>query len=173
MTDRAAAPDRQFREAMASFPSGVTVVTTLDDAGHWWGFTATSFCSVSMIHLSCWSAWPRPPSAARFSGKPGDGTCTSSILTTPSWRSGSAPAASTSSRQGSSPRRAGTPTPVQELHRPVLRRRGPVPGRGHTILLGRVEHTRLDETTPAVYFQSAFPPLSSAATPGRRKKVDG
>ncbi len=37
-----------FAEAMASFPSGVTVVTTADAAGGWHGFTATSFCSVSM-----------------------------------------------------------------------------------------------------------------------------
>src|SRR5258707_13127738 len=37
-----------FREAMASFPSGVTIVTTTDGDGRWWGFTATSFCSVSM-----------------------------------------------------------------------------------------------------------------------------
>lgn len=47
----AAAPvDRaqRFREAMASFPSGVTIVTTTDATGRWWGFTATSFCSVSM-----------------------------------------------------------------------------------------------------------------------------
>lgn len=42
------APDEQtFRDAMASFPSGVTVVTTVDSHGVWWGFTATSFCSVS------------------------------------------------------------------------------------------------------------------------------
>ncbi|MDO0916659.1 flavin reductase family protein [Streptomyces sp. DT2A-34] len=33
---------------MASFPSGVTVVTTTDAAGQHWGFTATSFCSLSM-----------------------------------------------------------------------------------------------------------------------------
>lgn len=38
---------RRFREAMANFPSGVTVVTTRDDRGRLWGFTATSFCSVS------------------------------------------------------------------------------------------------------------------------------
>ncbi|SEB46886.1 flavin reductase family protein [Rhodococcus jostii] len=37
-----------FRDAMASFPSGVTIVTTVDDAGRRWGFTATSFCVVSM-----------------------------------------------------------------------------------------------------------------------------
>lgn len=36
-----------FREAMASFPSGVTIVTTVDDLGVEHGFTATSFCSLS------------------------------------------------------------------------------------------------------------------------------
>jgi flavin reductase ActVB len=44
VTDRS----RLFREAMASFPSGVTIVTTADADGRWWGFTATSFCSVSL-----------------------------------------------------------------------------------------------------------------------------
>lgn len=37
----------RFFDAMASFPSGVTIVTTADENGRWWGFTATSFCSVS------------------------------------------------------------------------------------------------------------------------------
>jgi flavin reductase ActVB len=36
-----------FREALASFPSGVTVVTTMDEQGHAKGFTATAFTSVS------------------------------------------------------------------------------------------------------------------------------
>lgn len=44
---RAPIPADQFREALASFPSGVTIVTTADASGHWWGFTATSFCAVS------------------------------------------------------------------------------------------------------------------------------
>jgi flavin reductase ActVB len=41
---------------MASFPSGATIVTTSDAAGDWWGFTASSFCSVSMdppLVLTC------------------------------------------------------------------------------------------------------------------------
>ena len=45
-----------FREAMASFPSGATIVTTSDSDGRWWGFTASSFCSVSMdppLVLTC------------------------------------------------------------------------------------------------------------------------
>jgi flavin reductase ActVB len=46
----------RFREAMASFPSGATIVTTSDAAGDWWGFTASSFCSVSLeppLVLTC------------------------------------------------------------------------------------------------------------------------
>lgn len=37
----------RFREAMASFPSGVTIVTTVDEDGRPWGFTASAFSSVS------------------------------------------------------------------------------------------------------------------------------
>jgi flavin reductase ActVB len=52
MTSQRSAPTNSqaqlFRDAMAAFPSGVTIVTTMDDDGRWWGFTATSFCGVSM-----------------------------------------------------------------------------------------------------------------------------
>lgn len=37
-----------FRQALASFPSGVTLVTTTDADGEPWGFTASAFCSVSV-----------------------------------------------------------------------------------------------------------------------------
>ena len=36
-----------FKAAMAAFPSGITIVTTTGADGAPWGFTATSFCSVS------------------------------------------------------------------------------------------------------------------------------
>lgn len=38
----------EFKDAMARFPSGVTINTTTDHTGRWWGFTASSFCSVSV-----------------------------------------------------------------------------------------------------------------------------
>lgn len=38
----------RFRDAMARFASGVTIVTTTDDTGQLWGFTASSFCSLSL-----------------------------------------------------------------------------------------------------------------------------
>ena len=37
----------RFRDAMATFPTGVTITTTIDADGRWWGFTASSFCSLS------------------------------------------------------------------------------------------------------------------------------
>jgi flavin reductase ActVB len=37
-----------FRDALSAFPSGVTIVSTTDENGHHWGFTASSFSSVSM-----------------------------------------------------------------------------------------------------------------------------
>jgi flavin reductase ActVB len=37
-----------FREAMSSFPSGVTIMTTVDSTGESRGFAASSFCSVSL-----------------------------------------------------------------------------------------------------------------------------
>lgn len=45
---RDAVTPADYRNAMARFASGVTVVTTRDDLGHPYGFTASSFCPVSM-----------------------------------------------------------------------------------------------------------------------------
>jgi flavin reductase ActVB len=37
-----------YREAIARFATGVTIVTTADPDGKWWGFTAGSFSSLSI-----------------------------------------------------------------------------------------------------------------------------
>jgi flavin reductase ActVB len=37
-----------FRQAMTRFPSGVTIVTTVDDSSQRWGFTASAFASLSL-----------------------------------------------------------------------------------------------------------------------------
>jgi flavin reductase ActVB len=42
------ADPRSVREALAKYPTGVTVVTTVDAVGERWGFTASSFTSVSL-----------------------------------------------------------------------------------------------------------------------------
>ncbi|GAB2963273.1 flavin reductase family protein [Amycolatopsis acidiphila] len=40
--------DRDLKEAVAGFPSGVTITTTVDKAGKTWGFTASAFASLSL-----------------------------------------------------------------------------------------------------------------------------
>jgi flavin reductase ActVB len=37
-----------FRQAMGRFPTGVTIVTTVDEHGRPWGFTASAFASLSL-----------------------------------------------------------------------------------------------------------------------------
>ena len=47
---------QDFKEAMGRFPSGVTIVTTVDQDGRSWGFTATAFSSLSIdppLILAC------------------------------------------------------------------------------------------------------------------------
>jgi flavin reductase (DIM6/NTAB) family NADH-FMN oxidoreductase RutF len=39
---------RELRRALGSFPTGVTIVSTVDESGTPWGFTANSFTSVSL-----------------------------------------------------------------------------------------------------------------------------
>jgi len=39
---------RELRRALGSFPTGVTIVTTVDETGTPWGFTANSYTSVSL-----------------------------------------------------------------------------------------------------------------------------
>ena len=41
--------DSTFKQAMGSFPSGVTIVTSVDEAGNRCGFTASAFSSLSLL----------------------------------------------------------------------------------------------------------------------------
>lgn len=47
MTSKIVCED-SFKKAMGRFPSGVTIVTTVDDAGNKSGFTASAFSSLSL-----------------------------------------------------------------------------------------------------------------------------
>jgi hypothetical protein len=51
------ATEAGFKETMARFPSGVTITTTIDHTGRWWGFTASSYCSVSSFYTRFWASW--------------------------------------------------------------------------------------------------------------------
>lgn len=149
--------ERLFRDAMASFPSGVTIVTTVDDGGRWWGFTATSFCSVSMnppLVLVCLA----------------DGAeCHPVFATTERWivhviHPEHADLAIRFATRGAD-KFADAGFVADSRGLPVLPRacvtldctaHARHPGGDHTLLLGRVEQTRLSEDVPAVYFRRGF-----------------
>lgn len=63
----AAFDERQFRDALAQFATGVTIVCARADANRYVGFTANSFNSVSLAPpLILWSLAARSPSLAAF-----------------------------------------------------------------------------------------------------------
>jgi len=148
---------RLFREAMAHFPSGVTIVTTADRDGRWWGFTASSFCSVSMdppLVLVCLAATaechPVFEAAERF-------------VVHVVHHEHADLAVRFATRGADKFADAGFRADEHGL--PVLDR-APVtlscvthavqPAGDHSILLGRVERTALGDDRPAVYFRRRF-----------------
>lgn len=146
-----------FLHAMSSFPSGVTIVTTVDAEGVWWGFTATSFCSLSLdpplvlvclsVNAQChpafavaesWVVHILPPKhqelALWFSTK-GVDKFSQGVFTTNS--------------QGQ---------PVLDGVSAVLECEAGArhDGGDHSILVGRVTDARVYEEEPAVYFRREF-----------------
>ena len=154
------APERavlDFREAMASFPSGVTIVTTTDAQGRRWGFTATSFCSLSAT----------PPLVLVCLAK--DARCHPAFLAAESWAIHVLPEDRTdlamvfASRDAD--KFAAADFTVGRRGDPVLAdasvvlecaRAARYDGGDHTILVGRVEEIDLRESEPAVYFKRGF-----------------
>lgn len=160
MTDPISIGTRRFREAMASFPSGVTIVTTADEAGQWRGFTATSFCSVSMeppLILVCLAdsaeCHPAFTSAERWLVHVITDEHTE-LATRFATRG-----ADKFAHPGFAPDEHGLPTldgsavtlecSTYDIH----------PAGDHTILLGRVDNTRLGGGIPTLYYQRGFQPL--------------
>jgi flavin reductase ActVB len=161
MTDSAAS--RAFRDAMASFPSGVTIVTTVDPDGTWWGFTATSFCSVSLepplvlVCLAktaqCYAAFEQAVRwrvhilgldhaglAVRFATRGADKFAGAGFI-------------------ADEDREPVLPAAVATLHCTMFR---DYPCGDHIVLVGQVRRTVLTDTPPTVYFDRRFHPVPGA-----------
>jgi flavin reductase ActVB len=146
-----------FRDAMARFPTGVTIVTTRDMSNRPHGFTATSFCSVSLnppLILVCLAkaanSYPifqtcarfavsvlghdQIDLARRFAAKRPDKFAVDSFVETPSGLDvvGGAPSA--------------VECLVHDRH----------DGGDHVIIVGRVCAVRQQEAVPMVYVNRAF-----------------
>lgn len=151
----------RFREAMASFPSGVTIVTTTDKGGHRWGFTATSFCSVSAD----------PPLVLVCLAKSAE--CHSAFLDADAWvihviHTDHRILAMRFATRGAD-KFADADFDVSGRGLPVLRDASTVlhcsahawhDAGDHTILIGRVDEIDVGSTHPAVYFKRGFRTLA-------------
>ncbi|MBX4171479.1 flavin reductase family protein [Rhodococcus pyridinivorans] len=146
-----------FRSAMASFPSGVTIVTTTDADGRWWGFTASSFCSVSMdppLVLVCLAdtaeCHPVFTAAQRWMIHvihPDHAELATRFATR---------GADKFTHAGFVPDERGLPVLTDACVTLDCTASARHAGGDHTILVGRVEHTSVREAEPAIYFQRAF-----------------
>jgi flavin reductase ActVB len=153
--------DKQtFRDALGAFPSGVTIVSTTDGEGRHWGFTASSFSSVSMdppLVLVCIAntadSHPAFMKARRYA---------INILSQGQEDIAMHFARKGVDKFGPHEFRYGTD---DEPHPPVL------PGSmaslvctahdvyaagDHTVLIGRIEAVELGDATPLVYYNRGF-----------------
>jgi len=151
----------RFREAMASYPSGVTIVTTTDEQGVWRGFTATSFTSLSVD----------PPLALVCLARTAQ--CHAAFEKARSWVIQVVP-----SRRADLAKRFATrgadkfgqgDFQADAAGHPVLQEAAAVlqceayvrhDVADHTILVGRVQDVRLHDAPPAVYFRRGFHALA-------------
>ena len=161
MTALASQDSLLFRDAMASFPSGITIVTTIDAENRWWGFTATSFCSVSAApplvlvcldrNAECHAAFRNAKGWMIHIIQPNHADLAVLFATR-----GADKFAGGRFREGE----GGLPVLDEAVVRLHCSPNSRYSGGDHTILVGRVEGVWIDDAqTPALYFRRNFHPL--------------
>jgi flavin reductase ActVB len=155
------APSTLFREAMATFPSGVTIVTTTGRDARPRGFTATAFCSVSAD----------PPLVLVCLAKSAE--CHPTFLDADTWvvhviHSDHRDLAERFATRGAD-KFGGAGFDVGAQGIPILTDASVVlhcstharhDGGDHTILVGRVDQVTIGTEQPAVYFKRSFHTLT-------------
>jgi flavin reductase ActVB len=153
----------KFREAMSAFPSGVTIMTTVDASGEQRGFAASSFCSLSMD----------PPLVLVCLGK--GAQCHDAFVESDDWAiqvaaAGHVDLISRFATTGSD-KFGGGEFETDARGVPVLPDASVVlectaheryDGGDHTILIARVTSVALQESSPVLYFQREFHNLEQA-----------
>ena len=164
------APDSQaFRRALGTFVTGVTIVTTLDAAGHPAGLTANSFNSVSLDPpMVLWSlaldsanldAFRQATYWAVHVLAAGQEQLSGQFATRESNRFAGVP---------TTPGPAGIPLLQDYAARFICRAAFEYEGGDHAIFLGRVEAFEQTTRTPLVYHQGRYAgvfPATPAETP--------
>ncbi|WP_188190212.1 flavin reductase family protein [Nonomuraea sp. SYSU D8015] len=154
-----------FRSAMAAFASGVTVITTTDEDAKPYGFTATSFCSVSLsppLLLVCLAqtanCYPVFASCARFAVsmlRDGQDEVALRFATTRADKFGSGIVSRTP---------AGLPVIDSALCAIECSIQDRYDAGDHMLLLGRVDWVQFQNGAPLIYFNRAFHRLSSSTS---------
>ncbi|GAA3523853.1 flavin reductase family protein [Nocardioides daeguensis] len=170
MTTSTLAPletEQKFRQAMATFPSGVTIMTTTDENGEARGFAASSFCSVSLdpaLVLVCIAKTAQ---------------CHGAFMSSDQWSiqvAGSAHVDLIERFATKGADKFGGGEFVRD-HRgiPVLldaavliecEAHARLDGGDHTILVARVIEVDVDDRPPVLYFQRGFRPLDQIPLQG-------
>ncbi|MEV4671403.1 MULTISPECIES: flavin reductase family protein [Actinomadura] len=150
---------QDFKAALSRYLTGVTVVTTVDGAGRRWGFTATSFSSVSLV----------PPQILVCIAR--SAQCYEAFLDSPGFavnvlNRGQEQVAERFAQRGGD-KFAGLPFGTGSGDLPVLDHalavfecgtRDRYPAGDHTILLGEVHRAEVGEGTPTLYYNRQFRP---------------
>ena len=146
-----------FLAAMARVPSPVTIVTTRDEDGRPWGFTASSFCSVSLDpplilvclaqSANCHPVFARCAAIAISVLQPGHAALARRFASKTGDKFAGAPFTSL-------PASIEVVAGAVAIFACTVARR--IPAGDHTILLGRVQHAEAwPARTPAVYLDRA------------------
>ena len=149
--------EKQFRTALSQFATGVTIITTRDENGSFFGLTASSFNSVSMTPpLVLWSLSQGARSMPLFSA---NSHYVINVL--------SADQAALAERFASriEDRFAGVEFDLSHTGLPILRgtaawfechNRSRYPEGDHVIFVGEVERCAVDAKAPLVYHAGRF-----------------
>jgi flavin reductase (DIM6/NTAB) family NADH-FMN oxidoreductase RutF len=147
----------ELTRAMARVPSPVTVVTTVDASGKRWGFTASSFCSLSL----------RPPLVTVCLDRTASthtAFVTADMFLVSVLAHDQADVALRFARSGTDRFAAGDTVPCEEglpglpgaAARLACARHAVLDGGDHSILVGRVERTFTGGADPLVHWDRAF-----------------
>ncbi|SCG69262.1 flavin reductase family protein [Micromonospora halophytica] len=159
-----AIPPAEFTRAMARVPGPVTVVTTIDAAGQRWGFTASSFSSLSLsppLVLICLDK-----AASTYEAFATTDRFMINVL-----RREQSAIALRFARSGVDrfadgdvvPLERGLPGIPEALVRVACSLHQVLDGGDHSILIGRVEATHVGDGAPLIYCDRGFQRLSEDA----------
>ncbi|WP_160351472.1 flavin reductase family protein [Bordetella sp. 15P40C-2] len=146
-----------FKEAMSRLPSGVTIVSTSDDQNRRWGFTASSFTSLSMdppLILVCLSNYAESYEAFIKSQR-----FAINVLSHEQKQIAMDFARKNTDKfSGSSfvHDEEGCPYLPEAVASIICKARNPHVEGDHTILIGEVLAIHLGATKPLIYFQREF-----------------